>query len=382
MAAPDRIAVFFATSGRSGVDRLLGHLLPAMARRGYRVDLLRVRGHGPELPEQAEGVRVIDLGAAHAATALPALVRYLRRERPAVLFSGKDRVNRIAYLGRRLAGVELRQVFRYGTTPSVALPRRPIPERWLQAWSLPRLYRRADRVLVPSEGVRRDLIERFGVPAARVRTVASPVIHDRLLHESQPRPDHPWFAPDQPPVVLGVGELSRRKDFATLIRAFARLRGERRCRLVLVGEGRERDALAALARELGVAGDVDMPGFRRDPYPFMAHGSVLALASRWEGLGFVLIEAMALGTPVVATDCPSGPRELLEEGRLGPLVPVGDWQALAAALARTLAEPPDAASLRRAAGRYEIGSATTEYLRELGMASDGGPAPAETAPGL
>jgi glycosyltransferase involved in cell wall biosynthesis len=235
---------------------------------------------------------------------------------------------------------------------------------------------------VPSEGVRRDLVGRFGVPAARVRTVASPVIHERLLHEAQPRPDHPWYAPGQPPVVLGVGELSRRKDFATLMRAFARLRGERRCRLVLVGEGREREALTALARELDVAEDVDLPGFQRDPYPFMAHSSVLALSSRWEGLGFVLIEAMALGTPVVATDCPSGPRELLDEGRLGPLVPVGDWQALAAALAATLADPPEAAALRQAAGRYEIGAATSDYLRELGMASHDGAAPAGIAPGL
>jgi len=365
MAASDRIAVFFATSGRSGVDRLLRHLLPEMARRGQAVDLLRVRGHGPELSEHPEGLRVVDLGAAHVPTALPALVRYLRRERPAVLFSGKDRVNRAAYLARRLAGAELRQVFRYGTTPSVALPRRPIPERWLQAWSLPRLYRRADRVLVPSEGVRRDLIETFGVPAERVAAVASPVIDARLLSEPRPRPDHPWFAAGEPPVVLGVGELSRRKDFATLLRAFARLRARRPCRLVLLGEGRERAALEALAAELGVAADVDLPGFRADPYPFMAHAGVLALTSRWEGLGFVLIEAMALGTPVAATDCPSGPRELLAEGALGPLVAVGDWRALADALDRTLSEPPDPDSLRRAAARYEIGAATEAYLAEL-----------------
>lgn len=368
MTASRRIAVFFATSGRSGVDRLLGNLLPEIARRGHGVDLLRVRRHGPRLEEVPEGVRVVDLGAAHAATALPALVRYLRRERPAVLFSGKDRVNRVAFLARKLAGVEVRQVFRYGTTPSIALPRRPWPERWLQARSLPRLYGRAHRVLVPSEGVRRDLIRTFGVPPERVRTVASPVIGSSLLTESRPRPGHPWFRAGEPPVVLGVGELSRRKDFATLVRAFACLRDRRECRLVLAGQGKERPHLQALARELGVAEDVDLVGFQPDPYGFMAHSAALALTSRWEGLGFVLIEAMALGTPVAATDCPSGPRELLDEGRLGPLVEVGDWRGLAAALEGILADPPDRESLRQAAARYEIGAATDDYLRELAPA--------------
>jgi len=286
-----------------------------------------------------------------------------------VLFSGKDRINRVAYLARRLAGTEVRQVFRYGTTPSVALPKRRLTERLFQSWSLPRLYRRADRVIVPSEGVRRDLVERFGVPSDRVRTVPSPVVEETLFTQSRPRPEHPWFQPGEPPVILGVGELSPRKDFATLVRAFARLRAGRECRLVLVGQGKEDDRLRTLAEELGVAQDVDLAGFRSNPYDFMAHSDVLALTSRWEGLGFVLIEAMALGTPVVATDCPSGPRELLEEGRLGALVEVGDWQALAGALEHTLAEPPDPEGLREAARRYEIGTATSEYLAELGFDS-------------
>ncbi|MEF8792419.1 glycosyltransferase [Thiohalorhabdus sp.] len=365
MPASHRIAVFFATSGRSGVDRLLRNLVPALAERGVAVDLLRVRGHGPELDPVPEGVRVVDLGAGHAATALPALVRYLRRVRPDVLFSGKDRINRIAYLARRLAGVPVRQVFRYGTMPSVALSKRRFLERLIQGWSLPRLYRRADRVLVPSEGVRRDLVGAFGVPGERVRTVASPVVAAELFDQSRPRPDHPWFRPGEPPVVLGVGELSTRKDFATLVRAFARLRADRQARLVLVGQGGEWTALEALARELGVAGDVDLVGFRSNPYDYMGHASVLALSSRWEGLGFVLVEAMALGTPVAATDCPSGPRELLDDGRLGPLVAVGDWRGLGDALARTLDAPPDPDALRRAAAPYEIGAATDAYLAEL-----------------
>ena len=370
MTRRPRLAFLFATAGRSGVDRLIGNLAPEIAARGYSVDLLHVRGHGPRLDDPPPGVRKVDLGARHAETALPALVRYLRREQPDVLMSGKDRINRTAYLARKLAGVSLTQVFRFGTTASVALPGRPLLERSLQRWSFRHLYPRVDRILVPSEGVREDLVEQFGVPGEKVRTVPTPVVPERLFEEPRARPDHPWLQPGGPPVVLGVGELSARKDFQTLVRAFARLRQRRECRLILVGRGRQEKALRSLARDLGVAEDVDLAGFQSDPYGFMAHSDVLALTSRWEGLGFVLIEAMALGTPVVATDCPSGPREILRDGHLGPLVEVGDWQGLAVALGHALADPPSPDRLREAVRRYGIAEATSRYLEEMGLEPD------------
>lgn len=171
------------------------------------------------------------------------------------------------------------------------------------------------------------------------------------------------------PVIVGVGELSKRKGFDTLIRAFSRLRATRTARLVIVGAGKrgQREALQALAADLGVANDVDFPGFCRDIYPFMAHASVFAMTSRWEGLGFVLIEALACGTPAVATDCPSGPREVLADGRYGPLVAVDDAVALAAALEELLAAPPSRETLQAAARRYEIEAATDEYLTAFAL---------------
>ncbi|MFP4561326.1 MAG: glycosyltransferase [Thiohalorhabdus sp.] len=367
MTRNGRIAFFFVTSGRSGVDRLIRNLAPRIVERGHAVDVVRVRGHGPELGAGDSRVRVVELNAAHAWSALPGLVRYLRRERPTVLVSGKDKVNRTAYLARKLARVPVRQIFRFGTTASLALPGRPWKERVLQSWSFRHLYPRVDRVLVPSEGVREDLIASFGIPAERVRTVATPVVPEALFSEPRARPAHPWFQPGEPPVVLGVGELSARKDFGTLVRAFARLRRRIECRLVLVGQGRQEADLNALAEELGVAEDVALLGFQSDPYAFMAHSSVLALTSRREGLGFVLIEAMALGTPVVATDCPSGPRETLEDGRYGPLVEVGDWEGLAKALEDTLTAPLPSETLRDAVRPFEIEAATTRYLEEMGL---------------
>ncbi|MFB1490439.1 MULTISPECIES: glycosyltransferase [unclassified Thiocapsa] len=361
-----RIACFFSTSGHSGVDRAAKHLIPALARRGYRVDLLKVRRHGPHLDAIPDGVSVVDLGSRHTYACLPALVRYLRRDRPAVMLSDKDRVNRTAllagWIARRLAGVPTRLVFSSGTTISIDLATRGALERWVQRTSMGRLYPFADQVIVTSAGVADDMARYTGLARERIRVVPSPVVPASLFTEDLARPDHPWLGRSDRPLILGTGELCGRKDFETLLRAFARVRAQRPCRLMILGQGRARERLLALAAELGVAEDVALPGFVPEPYAFMAHADLFTFTSRWEGLGFVIIEALAVGTPVVATDCPSGPREILQDGRIGPLVPVGDAAALASAMLQTLDAPPPAALLRDAARPYEIEASTDAYL--------------------
>ena len=364
-----RIACLFSTSGHSGVDRVAGNLIPALARRGYRVDQLKVRRHGPDLRSVPEGVRVIDLGASSTYACLPAIVRYLRRERPAVLLSDKDKVNRTALLARRLSGAATRNCLRLGTTVSVDLASRGAFERWLQRASMGRLYRYADCVIVNARGVAEDLTRYTGLPSGRIRVVPNPAVPESLFTDPQPRPDHPWLAPGEPPVVLGVGELGSRKDFPTLLRAFAALRRERPCRLIILGRGREgqREALLALADELGIAGDLDLPGFRPDPVAFMAHSAVLGLTSLWEGNPLVLAEALAVGTPVAAVDGAGGTREVLADGRYGPLVPPGDHEALARALAATIDHPLPPERLREAARPFAIETSTDAYLDAMGL---------------
>jgi glycosyltransferase involved in cell wall biosynthesis len=370
MTDAGRIACFFSTSGHSGVDRVAKRLIPAFARRGYRVDLLKVRRHGPELSDRPPRVEIVDLGSRHTYACLPAVVRYLRRARPAVLLSDKDRVNRTALLARWLARVPTRLVFRSGTTISADLASRGAVERWVQRTSMGRLYRLADNVIVNSRNLADDMAAYTGLPRERINVVRNPVVPAAFFERVPPRPDHPWFAADAEPVVLGVGELCARKDFATLIRAFARVRAERACRLVILGRGGKREALLALARELGVDGDVDLPGFKPDPYGYMAHAAVFGFTSLWEGNPLVLPEALSLGTPVVATDCPSGPREVLADGKYGPLVPPGDPERFALALRDVLDEPLPPELLREAAAPFEIESATDSYLEQMGLAPE------------
>ncbi|MBA4741622.1 MAG: glycosyltransferase [Azoarcus sp.] len=361
------LAVFAATSGHSGVDRVLGNLVPAIAGLGLNVDVLRIDGHGPRFDVCPPGVRMVTLGARHVATAIPALVRYLMREHPAALLADKDRVNRTALLARALARSGTRVGVRLGTTVSVNLAGRGWLERAVQTASMRWLYRHADAVLVPSRGAAADLAHHARIAEHRVQVVPSPVVTPGLLAARSAPAPHPWFA-DGVPLILGVGELSERKDFATLLRAFARLRATRQARLIVLGEGRQRGELESLAATLGVAGDMLLPGFVRAPYPWMAHAQVFALSSRWEGMPVVLIEALALGVPCVATDCPSGPNELLDTDAL---VPVGNDAALAAALARQLDAPPAPEDLAARVIRYGQRESARAYLAALGFTGPG-----------
>ncbi len=182
-----------------------------------------------------------------------------------------------------------------------------------------------------------DFIRLTGI-RQKVQVIHNPVVTPELLQRAEEPLEHPWFQPKEPPVLLGVGRLTRQKNFPNLIRAFAEVRKRRPVRLLILGEGEERASLEDLVRSFGLEGEVGLPGFVQNPYPYMKRAAAFVLSSDWEGLPTVLIEALALGTPVVATDCPSGPREILQGGRWGRLVPVNNPTALAQALEATLAE--------------------------------------------
>jgi glycosyltransferase involved in cell wall biosynthesis len=372
-ASGERICVFVATSGHSGVDRVIGNLVRQLDAWGFKVDLLKVRQHGPNLDTGSlPNVRLIDLGSAHVTGSLPALVRYLRRERPVAMLCDKDRVNRTAILARMIARVRTRLAVRVGTTVSVNLASRGVFERWQQRSSMRWLYPKAHCVLVPSKGVADDLADHIGIDGGHIRVVRSPIVTSELHRRAREPVDHPWLNAHEVPVILGVGELGHRKDFETLIRAFAIVRQERPCRLIVLGRGRKRDSLLALADELDVARDVDLPGFHSNPYAFLARADLFVLSSRWEGMPVVLIEALAVGTPAVATDCPSGPREILADSGIGTLVPVGCVGLMADAIGRWLDARTSEMDFEKAVKDYRIEASACAYLDALGMSCPAG----------
>jgi glycosyltransferase involved in cell wall biosynthesis len=361
-----RVAFFLATSGHSGVDRAMGHLIPELAGRGYPVDLLHVREHGPYFKPEPPGVRIVDLGTKHTYSSLPALIRYLREYQPEVMLSDKDRVNRTALLAHWLAKVPTRLILRSGTTISIDLQSRGAIDRWLQRFSMGRLYQRAYAVAVPSKGAADDMSQYTGLDRNHIQPVNSPIVPDQLLTEKLAKPDHPWFDGDLP-LIISVGELCARKDFETLLKAFALLRRERPCRLMILGRGKRRESLLRLAEELGVSEDFELPGFVDSPYAYLAHARLFAFTSRWEGLPFAPVEALAVGTPVVSTDCPSGPDEILGGGKYGPLVAVGDIESLARNMGQVLDHPLPPEILKQAAKPFTVSASADAYLQLMGL---------------
>lgn len=362
--AGTRLAIFMPSFRGGGAERVMVTLARGFVARGARVDLVVAQQEGPNLPEATEGLRVVDLKSRRVVLATPRLVRYLRRESPDVVLSALPHANVVAVWARAMAASSTRLVVSEHTTASLSAANSPR----LRARLLPRLmgpaYRRADAIVAVSDGVGDDLAALTGIERARISRIYNPVVTP-ALQELAIRPlEHPWFRPGEPPVILAAGRLTAAKDFATLVRAFSLLRRSRRARLVILGEGEERRRLQALAEELEVAADVELPGFVDNPYHYMKQAGVFVLSSRWEGFGMALVEAMACGTAVVSTDCPHGPREILEGGRHGALVPTGMPDAMSRAIEDQLDRPAPPSALERA-GEFSSALALDRYAAIL-----------------
>lgn len=316
----------------------MANIASRLAERGdVDVDFLFVTAEGPYLEQLHDGVNVIDLECGRIAFSLPGLIRYLRSARPDALLSALDPPNLLATVSSRLALAGNRMVVTehcdFSSAIDAAENRRaaavlPTLVRWI--------YPRADAVVAVSHGVADDLATSTGIPRDMVSVVGNPVITAELKAKAAQAPTHPWFGDGGPPVVMGVGRLAHQKNFELLLEAMALVVEGHDARLVVFGEGPDRDRLLADAARLGIADRVDFPGFVDNPYAHMAAADVFALSSRFEGLPTVLIEALYCGVPIVSTDCPSGPDEILDGGRYGALVPVDDAAALAAAIGDVL----------------------------------------------
>jgi glycosyltransferase involved in cell wall biosynthesis len=270
---------------------------------------------------------------------LPGLAQYLKSEKPDALLSVLY-ANIVAVWARRLVSIPQRLVISEHNTFS----RRNLSTPKWYSWIMPRLVKRfypwANSIVAVSDGVADDLASAMGISRSHIRVIYNPIVTPELQAKSKLPLEHPWFIPGEPPVILAVGRLTDQKDFPMLIQAFAQVRKNHRIRLLILGEGEERPALEMLARQLGVDQDISMPGFVMNPYNYMANAKMFILSSKWEGLPTVLVEALYCGLPLIATDCPSGPREILKNGQYGKLVPVGDSLALAEAIETSLNCPP------------------------------------------
>ncbi|WP_088889149.1 glycosyltransferase [Leptolyngbya ohadii] len=357
-----RIAFFIPNLKDGGAERVVVNLLKGMSDRGVPLDLVLAQAEGSFLSQVPGNVRIIDLEASRVAKAILPLSRYLQQQKPWALVSHLNYANVATVLAKQIARTKTRLVLVEHNTVS-AHKTKVRRFKWVNRL-MKLVYPHAEFVVAVSEATSRDLEKYLHFEAGKVRTIYNPVVNRELLIKATAPLNHPWFDRDTPPVFLAAGRLIELKDFSTLIKAFARLRQEKQARLLILGEGELRTELENLAKDLGVAEDVSLPGFVDNPYAYMGRAVAFVLSSRSEGLPNVLIEAMACGCPVISTDCLSGPREILAAGTYGILVPVGDEIALSEAMRRTLEEPPVSENflMQRAIDLGSFEKATDQYL--------------------
>lgn len=356
------IAFLLPAANGGGAERAMISVANRFAASGIKVDMVLVRKSGPFLAEISPDIRIVDLEAGKIRKALMPLHRYLKREKPPLLVSSLVGGDALALAGKALMRWKTHLHISVQNSPSAS---EGVSGDWLaRRWPtlIRTLYRYAQSISAISQGVADDVERLMNRPAGSVPVINNPVDIETVRARAGGSPDHPWLLDKKGPVVLAVGRLVKQKDLATLLAAFAAVRARRPdARLLVLGEGSERPTVEAEVARLGLGDAVALPGFSANPFAAMATADVFVLASRWEGFANVVAEALACGAKVVSTDCPSGPAEILDNGRFGRLVPIGDAQAMADAIVAAIGDDVDRGALVERARHYELSSIVDQY---------------------
>lgn len=361
---PKRITILLPSLGGGGAERVIINLANQFVARGHYVDIALMEAKGELMSSLDPRVQVIDLGAERVRALHWPLVRYLREVRPDVLLACMWPITVVAIAARSVAQVPVRVVFSEHTTWSIAeIAQRRQTRLTIQA-TMRIVYRRADAIVAVSKGAARDLEQTAWLRPGSVVAIYNPIVDESSPVPLKPVSPEGWVTGAHKRV-LAVGRLKAIKDYPSLLRAFKQVSAAVDARLLILGEGDERAPLERMVQELGLDGKVFMPGFTPDPGQYIAIADLHVLSSIGEGFGNVIVEAMAHGVPVVSTDCPSGPREILCDGEFGRLVTPADSDALANAIVESLSEAPDREALKARARDFLVGPIADQYLEIL-----------------
>jgi len=363
------LALFIRVLEGGGAQKDAVLLANALSQRGVKVIILTLAQRGRLAALVSPDVPVITVEATQLRSAGPALRRTIAAVAPRVVMSSEAAANVVTFLAVRSlpAAVRPKLLLREVASPSVARVSDPYLQNRLAYRAVPWVYSRADRVLTLTQGGRRDLIENFKVPAERIAVLASNAVIDPAA-EKRLAAAAETGTPREAGLIVSVGRLSPEKDQLLIVEAMARSPDMGQARLVLVGDGPLRPAIEKRMMQLGLTDRIVLAGHQDDPYAWLLNAQLAVCSSRFEGLGNAVIEALACGTPVVSTDCPWGPREILANGVFGELVPVGDADRLGAAMARALrvhSANVDRGTLRQRAGVYTSDRAAAALIDVL-----------------
>jgi glycosyltransferase involved in cell wall biosynthesis len=354
------LAVFLMDLDGGGAERVMLNLARGFADRGLKVDLVLVKAEGPYMSQLPDRVRVVKLESSRLIFSIAALAKYLERERPKTLIAALEDTNLVAIWAQKLARVPTQIVVTVHNHLTSDAQNATQLKRKLAPLLAKCFYPWADRIAAVSKGVAQNLQE-LGFPSAKITYIYNPIVTPELKQQSQQTVVDRCFDSSPIPVILGVGRLEKQKDFPTLIRAFAEVKKKQLARLLILGEGSQKTELESLVAELDLQEDVTFGGFVANPYAYMKQASVVVLSSAWEGFGNILVEAMYVGTPVVSTNCESGPTEILQDGEYGTIVDVGDSKAMATAIIETLNSDRDADKLKARANEFSLEAALDCY---------------------
>lgn len=367
MSNKESICIFAPNLAGGGAERVVSILASQFAENGYKVDLILANAVGPYLANIPDSVNVIDLNCKKVLLSLPKLVKYLRIYQPSMLFTSQMHSSTIALWAVKLAGVKTRTFIRQPTMLRASYDNKSWNSKLRQKAFLT-TARLADKVIVTSETMAKEFQSVSKVPKDKIEIIYNPVPIKEIEIKSFEPIEHTWFKKGKPPVILAVGRLTTVKDFETLIKAFAIVQEEKPAHLMILGEGALRAKLEQLVEKLDINEVVQMPGFVENPYKYMKHADVFVLSSLWEGFPNGMIEAMACGTAIVATDCDGGASEILEHGKWGALVPVGDEQLMARAILKKL-NSEDIQNTVERAENFSVDIIFEKYYKAFGIAS-------------
>jgi glycosyltransferase involved in cell wall biosynthesis len=354
------VAFFIPSMTGGGAERVALNLIKEFNTKGWKVDLILNNATGPLLALVPSNIRIISLDTSNTLNKLIKISRYIRAENPSYLISLLDRVN-LCGIAKKLCRSNTKIVVTIHSNTSEEFSSEKGFSTFLKPIFMRASYQLADAIVAVSRGSARDISNLLAWESDRIKVINNPIISSDHTEKYNEAIHHPWFN-EEVPIFLSVGRLEDVKDFPNLIKAFSLVRKQKKSRLVILGEGSLRESLTKLIHQLRIEEDVDLYGFEENPYKYIFRCSAFIMSSKYEGFGNVLVEALSLGKPIVSTNCPNGPAEVLEDGLYGKMVAVGDPYSLASEMLNSLNTEVDIDFLKSRALSFSTDLISNQYI--------------------
>ncbi len=362
-----KITIFIQNLDGGGAEKVIVNLIKSFIKRNIEIDLILAKAEGVLIKELPTKVRIINLNKNSILYSIPDLIKYIKNEKPEVILSTLDHVNVATIIARKLSKIDSKLILRLSSTITADIKNNTFIKRIILPHLIKILYPLADRIIAISKETYNDLQKIVKINPQKVKIIYNPIDISEISSKANEEVSHPWFNKGEPPVIISAGRLNKAKDYPTLLKAFSIVHKKLPSRLMILGKGEEENNLKKLAYKLRIEKDFYLKGFEENPFKYMKRASVFVLSSKWEGLPNVLIEALALKIPIVSTNCKSGPSEILENGKWGRLVEVGDYHAMAEAIIETLNSKRkiDQNELNEYLKIFDINNVSENYIRTI-----------------